>query len=58
MPLVEDRDATLAGVGEAAGVAAAQALANGGDAACVDGPALKRTLIERRIMGDPFANGA
>ncbi len=45
---------TMAAVGEAAGLAAAQALVLDGDAGRVDGAALKRTLIERRIMGDPF----
>lgn len=45
---------TMAGVGEAAGVAAAQALAHDSVVASVDGAALKQTLIERGIMGDPF----
>jgi glycine/D-amino acid oxidase-like deaminating enzyme len=48
---------TLAGVGEAAGLAAARALRKRGRVAAVDGAALKRDLIARGILGDPFPAG-
>lgn len=44
---------TMSAVGEAAGIAAARALANGGDVGRVDGAALKRDLLARGIMGEP-----
>ncbi len=48
---------TMAGVGEAAGLAAAKALKKRGRVAAVDGAALKVELIARGIMGDPFGAG-
>jgi glycine/D-amino acid oxidase-like deaminating enzyme len=48
---------TLAGVGEAAGLAAARALRKRDQVAAVDGAALKRELLARGIMGEPFPAG-
>jgi hypothetical protein len=40
-------------VGEAAGIAAARALACQADVSQIDAVKLKRDLIERKILGDP-----